>query len=98
MGNEITKKCDNKTACAKPDGETADGEVICGYIASGDKGVNMTGNDTGMCVDKKYCPPGALDGTGADVDYFGTQTKLWCGSARTALAMGAAVVSAYLAM
>ena len=89
--NDVNVKCDNTTSCDKPDGD--EGDVICGYIAV--NGTNMT---SGMCVDKTYCPANSLNGTGANVDYFGTQTMIWCGSARTALAMGAAALSAYLAM
>jgi hypothetical protein len=59
---------------------------------------NISGNMTGMCVDAAMCNDAAKNGTGATVSYFGGNAKLWCGSARTALAMGAAVVSAYLAM
>lgn len=94
--NEATVACTKDKPCVKPDAD-ADGSVVCAFVDSKD-GKNMTGNDTGMCVDAKWCPPGALDGTGAMVKYFGKDTKLWCGSARTALAMGAAAVSAYLAM
>lgn len=89
--NDAGTKCDKNTTCAKPDGATDD--VICGYLAPG--GANMS---SGMCVDKKYCPESSLNGTGANVTYFGKDTMLWCGSARTALAMGAAAISAYLAM
>jgi hypothetical protein len=89
--NDVNVKCDNTTTCDKPDGD--EGDVICGYIAV--NGTNMT---SGMCVDKAYCPANALNGTGANVKYFGADTMIWCGSARTALAMGAAAISAYLAM
>lgn len=90
--NDPDIKCDKNTTCVKPDGATND--VICGYFAPG--GTNMT---SGTCIDKTLCTPEAtMNATGAKVSYFGTDTMLWCGSARTALAMGAAAVSAYLAM
>lgn len=51
-----------------------------------------------MCVDATLCNDAAKGMNGTIISYFGGDAKLWCGSARTALAMGAAVVSAYLAM
>ena len=89
---EAATPCASNVTCEKPDGDS--GDVICGYLAPGDG----TKNVTSFCVDKKFCPDAALNGTGANVTYFGAPTKLWCGSARTALAMGAAAISAYLAM
>lgn len=91
--NDPATACNATTGCDKPDGD--DGDVACGYLAPGATPKNMS---SGMCVDKKFCPDAALNGTGANVTYFGADTMLWCGSARTALAMGAAAISAYLAM
>lgn len=91
--NETGTKCDANTTCAKPNGD--EGDVSCGYLAPGDGKYNMSG---GMCVDAAMCNDAAKGVNGTTVPYFGGDAKLWCGSARTALAMGAAVVSAYLAM
>jgi len=83
----------NATACS--DSVNTTGEVSCGYLAPGNT-TNLTSG--GMCVDKKLCDGDALTTVGKNITYFGTPTTLWCGSARTALAMGAAAISAYLAM
>lgn len=88
---DVSVKCTNETSCETPDGDN--GEVSCGWLAP--NGTNLT---SGMCVDKAYCGPNTFNVSGGTVKYFGKDTMLWCGSARTALAMGAAAISAYLAM
>jgi len=100
---QIPTACNSTTSCDKPDGD--EGEVTCGYLptlAGNDATKNTTKPANGMCVDAKFCPAAATNATegapGASVKYFGKDTQLWCGSARTALAMGAAAISAYLAM
>lgn len=90
--NDVATKCNNETACAKPENDTKD--VSCAYLAPGGK--NMS---SGICVDKDFCVEGSYTEKGVNATYFGNnETMLWCGSARTALAMGAAAISAYLAM
>lgn len=91
--NEPATACSNTTTCEKPNGDEKD--VACGYIAPGDGMHNMS---SGMCVDATLCDDAAKGMNGTKLPYFGGEAKLWCGSARTALAMGAAVASAYLAM
>ena len=50
-----------------------------------------------MCVDNTYC--NADNATaGKNTTYYGVDAFLLCGSVKTGLALGAAVVSAYLAM
>lgn len=91
--NTTGTACSANKTCEKPNGDEKD--VSCGYLAPGDGMHNMSG---GMCVDATMCNDAAKGMNGTTISYFGGDAKLWCGSARTALAMGAAVVSAYLAM
>lgn len=90
---EAGTKCDNKTACAVPDGAADNLTLACGYIAP--KVDNAT-NVTTMCVDSTQCATG--DATSTTIKYFGADVTLVCGSVRTALAMGAAMISTYYAM
>ena len=85
-------KCGNDTACEIPNGAESKG-LACGWILD-KNGSNLT-NVTHMCIDReKYCK----DDASLTVDYFGTQMTLECASVRNVLAMGAALISTYLAM
>ena len=86
-------KCGNDTACAIPNGAEAK-SLACGWIS--EKGdANKTTEVTHMCIDReKYCKDDAT----LTVDYFGTKMSLECASVRNVLAMGAALISTYLAM
>jgi len=53
----------------------------------------------GQCVDKNNCAAKDANQTlGKNTTYFGQDAVLVCGSVKVGLAMGAAIVSAYLAM
>ena len=88
-------KCDNSsTPCPSPPDDATVDSLACGYITNGTG--NSSTNVTHMCLDRKLCADDA--NTGKAYTYFGTSMTLQCSAVRSALAMGAAVASAYLAM
>lgn len=85
--------CNSSVGCTKPEGDN--GDVACGYFKVGD--ANLTSG--GQCVDKNNCAAKDANQTlGKNTTYFGNPALLVCGSVKVGLAMGAAIVSAYLAM
>ena len=86
--------CDANTTCKAPEGDN--GTPTCAYFQIDGAKTNLSSG--GMCMDNAGCNTDNAT-AGKDTMYFGTKAKLICeGGLRTGLALGAAVVSAYLAM
>lgn len=83
--------CNDSTSCKTPEGDN--GVATCGYFKVG--AANLTSG--GMCIDDGYCNKDNAT-AGKNTTYYGVDAFLLCGSVKTGLALGAAVVSAYLAM
>jgi len=89
--DEHLNGCNETTTCVKPEGDN--GEVTCGYFQVAGK--NLTSG--GMCIDDGMCNKDNATEP-KNTTYYGVAATLMCGSVKTGLALGAAVVSAYLAM
>ena len=85
--------CNSSVGCEKPEGNN--GDVACGYYKIG--GTNLSSG--GQCTDKNNCAAKDANQTlGKNATYFGQNATLVCGSVKIGLAMGSAIVLAYLAM